>query len=253
MPRVERKKSSTGIYHVMFRGINKQRIFEDEEDYRKLLETLKKYGNVSEYTIYGYCLMSNHVHLLIKEGCEDLGNTFRRIGSTYVRWYNLKYGRTGHLFQDRYKSEVVEDDRYFLTVLRYIHQNPLKAGMVTRLESYQWSSYHEYITSERKLCDTIYSLSLYSRNIANAIESFKRFNQQENDDRCLDYEGILKISDAEAVEAIKTIGKLTSPQQLQFLELSKRNQVIKKLRLSGLSIRQIQRLTGISFGVIRKI
>jgi len=74
--------------------------------------------------------MGNHVHLLIKEETEELGVIMRRIGASYVYWYNRKYNRCGHLFQDRYKSEVVEDERYLLTVLRYIHQNLLKAGMV---------------------------------------------------------------------------------------------------------------------------
>ena len=98
MPRKAREKSSTGIYHVVLRGINRQIIFEDDEDYEKLLDTLKEHKETSGYEIHGYCLMSNHMHLLIKEGEEDLGIVFRRIGASYVYWYN----RRGHLFQDRY-------------------------------------------------------------------------------------------------------------------------------------------------------
>ena len=104
MPRKPREKSSTGIYHVILRGINGQVIFEDHEDFEKFLQTIIKYKDVSEYEIYAYCLMSNHVYLLIKEGKEDLGIVFRRIGARYVYWYNWKYNRRGHLFQDRYKS-----------------------------------------------------------------------------------------------------------------------------------------------------
>ena len=98
--------------------------------------------------------MNNHIHLLIKEGQEELGTVFRRIGAKYVYWYNRKYSRRGHLFQDRYKSEVVEDDGYLLTVLRYIHQNPLKAGIVKNIEQYPWSSYQDYIVllSSQYLC-----------------------------------------------------------------------------------------------------
>jgi REP element-mobilizing transposase RayT len=88
MPRGARKKSTTGIYHVVLRGINKQRIFEDSQDYRKFLETIKTNKDKSGYTLYAYCLMSNHIHLLIKEGTEFLGNTFRRIGASFVYWYN---------------------------------------------------------------------------------------------------------------------------------------------------------------------
>ncbi len=130
MPRRTIHKSNTGIYHVILRGLNKQRIFEDDEDFEKFLKTLETNNESSGYVIYAYCLMTNHIHLLMKEGAEDLGTVFKRVGATYVYWYNWKYSRRGHLFQDRYKSEAVETNAYFLTVLRYIHQNPIKAGIV---------------------------------------------------------------------------------------------------------------------------
>ncbi len=85
--------------------------------------------------------MGNHIHLLLKEEKEELGIIMRRIGSSYVYWYNWKYKRCGHLFQDRYKSEAVEDERYLLTVLRYIYQNPLKAGLVKDIGAYKLSSF----------------------------------------------------------------------------------------------------------------
>jgi REP element-mobilizing transposase RayT len=107
--------------------------------------------------------MSNHIHLLIKEGKEDLGIVFRRIGSKFVYWYNWKYKRSGHLFQDRYKSEVVENDKYFLTVLRYIHQNPVKAGIVGSMIKYPWSSYNEYF-GKNGICDISFVLSLFSES-----------------------------------------------------------------------------------------
>ena len=159
MPRRAREKSSSGIYHVVLRGINKQRIFEDDEDNQKYLETIKTYKENSGYEIYAYCLMSNHIHLLMKEGKEDLGVAFRRIGASYVYWYNWKYSRRGHLFQDRYKSEAVETDNYFLAAMRYIHQNPMKAGMVKEIQAYPWSSYGEYI-KKPEICDTQFALVL---------------------------------------------------------------------------------------------
>jgi REP element-mobilizing transposase RayT len=171
MPRRAREKSSTGIYHVMLRGINKQIIFEDNEDYEKFIEVIKEYKEVCGYEIYAFCLMSNHIHLLIKEGKEDLGIVFRRIGSKFVYWYNLKYKRSGHLFQDRYKSEVVGNDKYFLTVLRYIHQNPVKAGIVDSMTKYPWSSYKEYF-SRNGICDIRFVLSLFSENEKKAKEPY---------------------------------------------------------------------------------
>lgn len=145
MSRYARRKSKSGIYHIMLRGINRQDIFEDDEDRQRLLETIKHYKTVSDYEIYGYCLMSNHVHLLLAEKEEPLSLAIKRISSSYVYWYNWKYGRCGHLFQDRFKSEIVEDEGYLLTVLRYIHQNPVKAGLVKDVKEFAWSSHHEYL------------------------------------------------------------------------------------------------------------
>ncbi len=252
MPRKAREKSSTGIYHVILRGINRQRIFEDDEDYEKLLETLKDYKEKSSYEIYAYCFMSNHVHILLKEEQEELGTIFRRIGATYVYWYNWKYNRRGHLFQGRYKSETVETDRYFLTVLRYIHQNPLKAGMVKKILEYPWSSYREYMENP-KICDIEFTLNLFSEDREKAMRLFKEFNLEENKDKCLEYDQNMRWKDPEAIDFIKRISGVQSPLEIQGFEKEKRNDIIKKCKEEGLSIRQIERLTGISFGVIRGI
>lgn len=130
MPRKARIESKSGIYHIMLRGINRQQIFEDDEDFEKFLWVLKDVKQLSRFKLYGYCLMGNHIHLLLKPENEPLELIFRRIGSKYVYWYNLKYQRTGHLFQDRFKSEPVENISSFFVVLRYIHQNPVKAKVL---------------------------------------------------------------------------------------------------------------------------
>ncbi len=107
MPRVARKKSKTEMYHVIVRGINRQEIFHDEEDFQKYMEILDRTKKVSNCGIYGYCLMGNHVHLVIKETKEEIGKIMKRIGASYAYWYNLKNERIGHVFHDRYKSECV--------------------------------------------------------------------------------------------------------------------------------------------------
>lgn len=109
------------------------------------MEILKECKLVSKYRIFAYCIMSNHVHLLLKIKKEELEQIFRRIGARYVYWYNKKYDRCGHLFHDRFKSEAVEDDAYILTVLRYIIQNPQKAGITDGPEEYEWSSHKDYL------------------------------------------------------------------------------------------------------------
>lgn len=252
MARSARKKSRTGIYHIMLRGINRQIIFEDNEDYRNFIGTIKEIQEKSGYELYAYCLMSNHIHLLLKEVTEDLGIAFRRIGASYVYWYNWKYSRRGHLFQARYKSEAVETDSYFLTVLRYIHQNPYKAGIVKNIADYPWSSYGEYV-GEPRICDIEFGLNIFSINRANAIKLFEEFNLAENQERCLDYDQDVRLNDTEASNYIRSISDVQSPTEIQGFEKDKRNEVIKKCKAKGISIRQIERLTGVSFGVIRTI
>ena len=108
----------------MLRGIDRQQIFEDTEDYYRFLDIVHECREECEFKLYAYCLMGNHVHLLLKVETDSLETIFKKIGGRYVYYYNVKYQRIGHLFQDRFKSEPVDDDSYFLTVLRYIHSLP---------------------------------------------------------------------------------------------------------------------------------
>ena len=144
MARQVREKSTTGIYHVMLKGLDGRNIFLDDADRSIFMEKLNKARETGGFQLYAYCLMDNHDHLLIKEG-EDLGTSIKRITVGYVQLHNNKYGRTGHLFQNRFSSEAVEDDKYLMTVIWYIHRNPLKTGMVSRLKEYSWSSYQQII------------------------------------------------------------------------------------------------------------
>ena len=250
MPRKKRETSSTGIYHIILRGINRQRIFEDEQDYYKFIQTLKDAKKESGYELYGYCLMSNHIHLLLKEGQETLATAFKRIGVRYVYWYNWKYQRRGHLFQDRYKSEAVETTDYFLAVLRYIHMNPVKAKLVKSPEEYEWSSYKEYMKIPR-LSDVRKGLELFHQNQNRARTLFHEFHFEENNDRCMEYDRGARWTDDEAVEYIKEHFRLKNPKEIQKLEILKRNDILKACKEEGMSIGQLERLTGVSFSVIR--
>lgn len=252
MPRKARTRSSTGIYHIIMRGINRQIIFEDSEDYIQFLESLTRQKETSGIEIYAYCLMSNHVHLLIKEGNEDLGTVFKRIGSSYVYWYNWKYNRRGHLFQDRYKSEAIEDDGYFLTVIRYIHHNPLKAGITKELSEYRWCSYNEY-TTRKNICNVDTGLGIFSNDTQKAIGLFKEFSADRIDTHVLEYDDHIRWSDSEAKAFIKDIASVQNPVEIQSFNKELRDDLIRICKQQGLSIRQIERLTGISFGVIRKL
>jgi len=110
-----RKRSSTGIYHVMLRDIDRKDIFLDDEDRTKFLESIIKAKQKGKFKIYGYCLMDNHIHMLIKED-EEIGKIIKPITVGYVVWHNKSHERTGHLFQNRYLSEPVETENYFIAV-----------------------------------------------------------------------------------------------------------------------------------------
>ena len=248
MPRLPRQKSDSGIYHIMLRGINQQVIFEDDEDSFKFVETLENYKAVSGYKVFAYCLMSNHIHILIKVEKEDLDLIMKRIAGSYVYWYNWKYYRKGHLFQDRFKSEPIEDDSYFLTVLRYIHQNPVKAGIVKSIDDYRFSSYNDYIDEEHGIVDCEFAFSLMEK------AEFIAFNNENNGDVCLDIDPReFRVNDSDARKIIRKVSKCDNATEFQELSQEKRNKVINKLKQEGLSIRQISRLTGISKGVVEKV
>ncbi|MFE4520872.1 transposase [Cytobacillus firmus] len=253
MPRVSRKKSSSGIYHIMLRGINRQTIFEEKEDRLKFLEVLSKYKNKGNFHLYGYCLMDNHIHLLVKESEEEsISTSIKRISSSYVYWYNLKYERCGHLFQERFKSEIIDSQAVFLKVLRYIHQNPLKAGLTKDVLRSQWTSIREYIQKE-EMVDTAMALNLFSLDRRTAMKRFIEHSRQRNDDRCLDLNNKKRLSDAEIMEQIRKIG-LENTSVLQQMEKGDRDIFLSKLKeLDGVSLRQLSRITGISKSVIHRV
>jgi len=256
MPRKPRQKSETGIYHVMVRGIGQQDIFYDEEDMQKYLEIAAKVSTENQVSVLGYCLMPNHVHLLIKEGDKDLSVVMKRLGVSYAYWYNWKYERSGHVFQDRYKSEPVENDAYLLTVIRYIHQNPVKSSLVSKPHEYKWSSCAAYYKTDRQLAtwfDTDMILSMMHREKKAAIEAFRNFMEESDDNRCLDYETTKRISDTEAYEIIKQMmkGKLVS--SLQTMQPEERSKILERIRTEyGFSLRQLSRITGLPFHIVRK-
>jgi len=241
-------KSKTGIYHVILRGINRQVIFDDDEDNGRLVETLERYKSICDFKLYAYCLMRNHIHLLLETGKEDLDLVIKRVAGSYVYWYNLKYKRSGHLFQDRFRSEAVENDRYFLTVLRYIHQNPVAAGLCKEPAAFKYSSYKDYLNDMPGLLDTDVVFSIIDK------EQFFKLVNEKKGDLCLDIEDEdTRLNDPTAMVMIQSLSGCRNAAEFQLLEAGLRDCLIFKLRSNGLSIRQICRLTGISFGTVRRM
>ncbi|MFA4888790.1 MAG: transposase [Candidatus Omnitrophota bacterium] len=147
MPRIARLKLTNLTYHAISRGNNKMQIFIDDADYEKYLEILNRYQEKFAFWIYNFNLMPNHVHQLLKAE-SDISRIMHGINLSYAQYYKAKYNHSGHFWQDRFKSYIVADDLYFLTVARYIERNPLKAKLIKELKSYKYSSYNFYAYGE---------------------------------------------------------------------------------------------------------
>jgi len=144
MSRPLRIEFAGAYYHVLSRGNNRCSIFNTEDDYNTFLELLEEFADRFQITVYAYVLMGNHYHLLLRTNQANLSKAMQWLGTTYTRRFNIKNKQSGHLFQGRFKSILVENASYFLTLSCYIHRNPLRAGMVNRLMDYKWSSYPYY-------------------------------------------------------------------------------------------------------------
>jgi putative transposase len=129
------------LHHVMSRGNDKREMFIDDVDYARYLELLERSARRFSVHVDGYCLMRNHVHLLLRPTSHPLSRLMQHVNSAYCGWFNRRHGRVGHVLQGRYKAQIVEGGPSFLCVLRYLMLNPVTAGMVTRAEDWRWSSF----------------------------------------------------------------------------------------------------------------
>ena len=198
--------------------------------------------------------MSNHVHLLLKVGKEDIGSTIKRLALMYALYFNRKYSRAGHLFQDRFKSEPVNDIEYFVTLLRYIHQNPLKAGMVEKAGDYQWSSWPEYTG------DVPPALGLCATNVVTKRLGFDHLRELietplSDTVQILDIEDNPRITtgDHEIRQLLEVTYGISEPLKVQELDKEKRNEILLAALDLGAGLRQLSRLTGVTYGVIHRL
>jgi REP element-mobilizing transposase RayT/transposase-like protein len=143
------------LYHVIVRGNHRRKTFRADDDYKAYLDRLEKYRAQCRVRIYAYCLMPNHVHLLVETGATPLAKFMQGVQQSYTQYFNRRYRKVGHLFQGRYKAIICERDKYLQALIRYIHLNPVRAKLVTRPERYAYSGHHSYlIHSTAKIVDT---------------------------------------------------------------------------------------------------
>ncbi len=248
MPRIPRKKSYTNVYHIIIRGINRQDIFLDKHDYRKMLKEIINTKEKYKYEIYAFVLMPNHVHFVINDKNNNVSTAMQSLSVRYSNYFNKKYERVGHVFENRFKSHVVEDESYLKNVVRYIHKNPENAGITSE---YPWNSYYEYIFKP-KIIDAEFVMQLFSNN----IEDFKYFHQNYNKNSELEncYEMIKKIDDNEAIAQMKEILQENNLMNVQNYETNKKRKAINKvIKIEGIKKVQIARILGINRKTIEKI
>ena len=242
---MSRNYSQSGVYHILFRGVNQQNIFEEKADYDEIKKTILKVKEEMNFEIYAYCLMSNHVHIVLKEkNDKDISLIMKRILTKYARWYNIKYGRSGALIANRYKSVPVEIDEYFLQLIRYIHQNPIKSGMIQNLNEYPHSSYIEYIEGS-KLTNIEFVLGMINK------KEFEEFHKEigETEFKVTDS---CKKTDEEVYLIIKKKYKIENPKEIGKMQKEERNKILCELK-QEFPVRQLQRITGVSRGIISRI
>jgi len=252
MARKLRIVSGTGIYHIVFRGVNHCHLFEEDEDFTRMLDLLAIVKEDLSLEVYAYCLLDNHVHLLIKEQSPgDIVKAMRKLLTPYAYWFNRKYLRSGALIANRYRSECVESDSYLLSLVRYIHQNPLVAGITKRMETYRYSSYSDYTTGKKGLTDTQFITSMFADDPDVAIRLFESFHalEEDNDFSLPDRE---RKSERQVRDEILSCLGDVNPSALSGMPKPERDDLLQSLRRLGFSIRQIERVTGVSRGIIAR-
>ncbi len=143
MPRTARITVENGCYHIITRGNQKQKVFMEHRDYEKYLDLLARYKKKYGFRLYCFCLMPNHVHLIIEvSSALALNKIMGSLNLSYTLYFNLKYGKVGHLWQDRFKSKIIEKDAYLIECMNYIEANPIRASLTSHLTEYRWSSYN---------------------------------------------------------------------------------------------------------------
>lgn len=170
-------------YHVMNRGRHGEPIFKGRRDYYQFIDLLVETADMWNLRIAAYCLMENHYHLLIQTPDANLSRCMRHIDGVYTQRFNLRYGCDGQLFRGRYKSILIEIDHYLLQLVRYIHRNPLKAGLVDHIDNYPWSSHKGYLSKAEKW-NWLYKdfvLSMLSTQENERVKIYRRFVSKDDD------------------------------------------------------------------------
>ncbi len=248
MARHARQLAGSGIYHVMLRGVNRDAIFLDDADRERFLHSLAEAKQASGCHVLAYCLMTNHVHLVLRTAEEPIGVVVKRLGVRYAGWFNRRYDRVGHLFQDRFASVPVEDDGHFITLLRYVWNNPVEAGLAARPEEYRWSS-RSFLGAGSSLVDHSELAILLPQSTLTEVATVRLTLPGDGPKgpgrprRHTDEQAAALLRDACGGSGAEDFLRLDAPVQ---------RRVIRELRTRSVSYEQISRVTGMSVSTVRR-
>lgn len=251
MSRSIREESKLGCYHVMQRGAGKQILFEDAQDYNRYYHKLMHCRKDLDFELLAFCLMNNHVHLLVKTNdMRILETLMRRLGTSYGRYYNGKYSHVGSVFQGRFRSQPINGEGRLLRCVRYIHNNPVKAGLCAR-DKYRWSSYVDYIDGNG-ITDTEYVLGELG-----GLRSFVDFSaslDEKGDEDYMDCEtAAITIEDGIEIVRKHFGNQIENTFIVKRLKRAERDQIIGEMKAAGLRNKQIELITGVSQEIVRRV
>ena len=251
--RKPRQSLSSKYVHVTQRGLGKRIIFEDDQDKRYYLKTLASKLKNTNISVLSWVIMDNHIHILMRVLPEDLSLLMKRLGTSYAQYFNGRHGHVGKVFQGRFSSSPIKSDAYLMSVIRYIHKNPEKAEIVN-MDTYPWSSYQELCGRSSRIegkgiCDIETALDLFGGR-----ENFIAFHKEDGaEDELVRIDGYkARISDEEARGIATGRYGADFADRISSMPKAERNEALRLLKDLGVSIRQLQRLTGIGRGPITK-
>ena len=183
MGRLARDCFAANYHHIMTQGIGKSCIFKEEVNKIKMLNIMREEVQKGGVKLLAYCIMDNHLHVLMNSSnISDMSNFMKIINIRYARYYNKKYNRVGYVFRDRYKSQPIVNEHYLLRCMRYIHNNPVKAGISKEITDYQWSSFGEILSDDSDILDMTSVFELFSLEPKKALYSFCEFHNKKYED-----------------------------------------------------------------------
>jgi putative transposase len=235
MARPLRMEYPEAWHHVMNRSRKGEVIFRGKDDYYFFVDLLKEIGEVWKARIAAYCIMTNHYHLLIQTPDANLSRCMRHINGVYTQYNNRKYSTDGQLFRGRYKSILIDSDSYLLELVRYIHRNPLEAGVVEDLNSFDWSSHRCYLSNAKK-CEWLYKgfvLKIFSENSTAAKKKYKEFVFKETP------EEINRIFDGKKWPSVIGSDEFIARMQKRFFN-KKRHKEIPESKILAPEVSQIK-------------